>query len=93
MSEARGSVRLVDALGLYYIVLIRDSENRTGVRDPAYGDMAKETFTDPLKGALARWDAEQNGEPNELALELFAIRTALERVDSALAKLHFQPSE
>lgn len=28
LSEMRGSVRLVDALGLYYILLIRDSENR-----------------------------------------------------------------
>lgn len=93
MSRARGSVRLVDALGLYYIVLIRDSENRTGVRDSAYGAMVKETFIDPLKGALTRWEAEQNDESNELALELFSIRTALERVDSALAKLRFQTSE
>ncbi|KAG9051326.1 hypothetical protein FS837_009593 [Tulasnella sp. UAMH 9824] len=93
MSEARGSVRLVDALGLYYIVLIRDSENRTGVRGPAYGDMVKEAFIDPLKSALARWEAEQNGESNELALELFSIRNALERVDSALAKLRPQSSE
>ncbi|KAG8955319.1 hypothetical protein FRC04_008670 [Tulasnella sp. 424] len=92
LSEVRGSVRLVDALGLYYILLIRDSENRTGIRSASYIAVVKDTFLDPLKGAWARWQAEQNDESEELELELFSIGMALERVDSALAKLGSQAS-
>ncbi|KAJ7509443.1 hypothetical protein B0H11DRAFT_1702278, partial [Mycena galericulata] len=47
--------RLVECLSLYYILLLRDTLNRTGIRDLDQISNVEKTFLAPLRSTLSRW--------------------------------------
>ncbi|KAH8984949.1 hypothetical protein EDB92DRAFT_1802815, partial [Lactarius akahatsu] len=47
--------RLVECLGLYYVLLLRDVENRTGVRDPGTIRSVESSLLGPIRSALGEY--------------------------------------
>ncbi|KAG8679629.1 hypothetical protein FRC08_016854 [Ceratobasidium sp. 394] len=77
--------RIVESLGFYYVLLARDTENLTGVRDPQFVKETGTKFVAPLKEKLPRWGAEAEDQETQ-----FVARTAevsLERVEELLSNL------
>ncbi|RDB27543.1 hypothetical protein Hypma_003813 [Hypsizygus marmoreus] len=82
--------RLVECLGLYYILLKRDESNMTQIRDPALLSRIENTWLYPMRMTLSRW-AENNGQSSEDDLHdmlpLVSLQMGLERVDAAKSEL------
>jgi len=72
--------RLVECLGLYYILLLRDVENRTGIRDPGTIRSVESSLLGPIRSMLS--ECGSSG-----ALSLAAMQIALERVEDALVTI------
>lgn len=70
--------RLVECLGLYYILLLRDVGNRTGIRDPETLRNAELSLLGPIRSALSECRGSSG------ALPLAALQIALGRVEDAL---------
>ncbi|KAJ7262659.1 hypothetical protein B0H12DRAFT_1103986 [Mycena haematopus] len=92
LSEVEDSMepaRLVECLSLYYILLLRDKSNRTGIRDADQISNVEKTLLAPLRAAIFRWmdDASLSGEHMHAIMPLVSLKTSLERVDSAVAGL------
>ncbi|KAI9510194.1 hypothetical protein F5148DRAFT_977142, partial [Russula earlei] len=49
--------RLVECLNLYYILLLRDVDNRTGIRDPGTVRSIESSLLGPIRSALGKWDS------------------------------------
>ncbi|GAA5960256.1 hypothetical protein JCM21900_002442 [Sporobolomyces salmonicolor] len=85
---------VVQKLGLYYFLLVRDRENKTlidkqtGLHSPSSLTSTKTYFLAPLHAALARWlDGDGSACLNpSTRMELQVVREALGRVDEAVAK-------
>ncbi|KAK7028318.1 hypothetical protein R3P38DRAFT_2525446 [Favolaschia claudopus] len=79
--------RLVECLSLYYILLLRDNLNLTGVRDQISN--IEKTLLTPLRGVLTRWmdDTSLSGEHMHAIMPLVSLKTSVERVDSAISNL------
>jgi len=73
--------RLVECLGLYYILLLRDVENRTGIRDPGSIRSVESSLLGPIRSALGECGRSSG------ALSLAALQIALERVEDALVTI------
>ncbi|KAH9038573.1 hypothetical protein EDB85DRAFT_2189476, partial [Lactarius pseudohatsudake] len=73
--------RLVECLGLYYVLLLRDVENRTGVRDPGTIRSVESSLLGPIRSALGEC------RKNTGVLPLAALQIALERVEGALVTI------
>jgi len=71
--------RLVECLNLYYVLLSRDVDNRTGIRDHGTMRSIESSFLAPLRFALGKWNSE--------TLALAALQISLERVEGALTAL------
>ncbi|KAG8736351.1 hypothetical protein FRC10_009412, partial [Ceratobasidium sp. 414] len=77
--------RIVESLGFYYVLLARDTENLTGVRDLEFSKEMNTKFVAPLKQKMPVWGAEAEGQGTQ-----FVARTAevsLERVEEFLSNL------
>ncbi|KAI9444189.1 hypothetical protein H4582DRAFT_1919943 [Lactarius indigo] len=70
--------RLVECLGLYYILLLRDVENRTGIKDPGTIRSVESSLLGPIRSALGECGK------NSGTLPLAALQIALERAEDAL---------
>ncbi|KAH9000877.1 hypothetical protein EDB86DRAFT_2801797, partial [Lactarius hatsudake] len=70
--------RLVECLGLYYVLLLRDVENRTGIRDPGTIRSVESSLLGPIRSALGEC------RENTGTLPLAALQIALQRVEDAL---------
>jgi len=79
LKDSPEPARLVECLNLYYILLSRDVENRTGIRDPETIRSIESSLLGPLRSALGKWKSE--------ALPLAALQISMERVDGALKAL------
>ncbi|KAG8713605.1 hypothetical protein FRC09_018534 [Ceratobasidium sp. 395] len=77
--------RIVESLGFYYVLLARDTNNLTGVRDPAFLKETNTTFVGPLRKRLALWGAESNDQETQAAAR--TIELSLERVEDMLSNL------
>ncbi|EGO03319.1 hypothetical protein SERLA73DRAFT_174762 [Serpula lacrymans var. lacrymans S7.3] len=77
--ESLEPARLVECLSLYYVLLQRDTENKTGVRDRDQISSVKSSLLKPLSLFL-----EQN---ERTVVQLIALRVSLDRVDDALEKI------
>jgi len=76
--------RLIECLAFYYVLIQRDTENRTGVRDRVRVADTELKFLRPLRSFLER----HNDLGNSGAFMVFAgLQTSLERVDSATKDL------
>jgi len=78
--------RLVECLGLYYILLLRDVENRTGIRDPGIIQSVESSLLGPIRSALSECGRSSG------ALSLAALQIALERVEDALVTIKIASS-
>ncbi|KAI0635285.1 hypothetical protein C8Q77DRAFT_1217164 [Trametes polyzona] len=96
--EGPEPLRLVECLGFYYVLLQRDSANRTGVRDGASLDNVHRVLLDPLRVAMNRWTGEPasstraDSEEHGGALQLGILEMWLDRVSSAMAALEARAS-
>ncbi|KAF7361379.1 hypothetical protein MSAN_01170700 [Mycena sanguinolenta] len=92
MSELEESMepsRLVECLSLYYILSLRDTSNRTGIRDADQISNVEKTLLAPLRSAVSRWmdDASVADAHMHAIMPLVSLKTSLERVDSAVEGL------
>jgi len=71
--------RLVECLNLYYVLLLRDRDNRTGIRDTGTKGSVESSFLAPVRLALGKWGTD--------ALPLVALQISLQRVEDALKTL------
>ncbi|KAL1744338.1 hypothetical protein HDZ31DRAFT_38867 [Schizophyllum fasciatum] len=82
--------RLTEVLSLLYVLLRRDAENRTGIRDRDTIRAMETNILAPLRARLADWmepDAGEEGGHEHDMMSLVALSISLERVDSTLAEL------
>ncbi|KII84620.1 hypothetical protein PLICRDRAFT_354784 [Plicaturopsis crispa FD-325 SS-3] len=84
-SESREPARLAEALSFYYVLLQRDTRNRTRVRDVDVLANVEANLLAPLRTALERWRTEMEGAPDTAAMTLASLEMGLERVASAVA--------
>ncbi|KAI6006326.1 hypothetical protein F5J12DRAFT_833712 [Pisolithus orientalis] len=74
-------LRINDCLSFYYVLLLRDRENSTGVRDPDNIVSVERSFLRPLQRFLEQWVGMQE----EPLMSLLSLQVNLERVDAAVA--------
>ncbi|KAI0252910.1 hypothetical protein BJV78DRAFT_1197588 [Lactifluus subvellereus] len=79
LKDSPEPARLVECLGLYYVLLSRDVDNRTGIRDPGTIRSVESSLLGPIRSALGRWM-----EDSVESLPLAALQISMERVDDAL---------
>ncbi|KAI0827041.1 hypothetical protein BC628DRAFT_193803 [Trametes gibbosa] len=82
-------LRLVECLGFYYVLLQRDEENKTGVRNYTSTTDVQESLLDPLEVGLKKWKNElassaDGGQSHNDALQLDILSMWVERVQGAL---------
>ncbi|KAI0319140.1 hypothetical protein OF83DRAFT_1163098 [Amylostereum chailletii] len=83
--ESPEPTRLVESLGLYYVLLLRDSSNKTGIRDADMVRNIETSFLGPLRLSVCSWlnDNEISSDLHEI-LPLASLQTSIERIDEAL---------
>ncbi|EJD05479.1 uncharacterized protein FOMMEDRAFT_118567 [Fomitiporia mediterranea MF3/22] len=90
MQEPR---RLVECLGFYYVLLLSDTRNLTGVREQSHITSVEREFLTPLRNTLHTWaeleEQESVGEHDGMALA--SLEISLERIDEAYEKLGLRP--
>ncbi|KAJ7096637.1 hypothetical protein B0H15DRAFT_920983 [Mycena belliarum] len=86
--------RLVESLSLYYILLIRDKSNRTGIRDGDQLSNVEKILLAPMRSTLSQWmnDPEISIGHMHAIMPLVSLKTGLERVDAAVAELRPTPN-
>ncbi|KAI0826214.1 hypothetical protein BC629DRAFT_58364 [Irpex lacteus] len=77
--------RLVEVLGLYYLLIRRDTENRTGICAPDNTEKIKTTLRDVLRGKLRQWDRIDLEEAEDAKMQLGILDMWLDRIAEALA--------
>ncbi|KAF9652722.1 hypothetical protein BDM02DRAFT_3183407 [Thelephora ganbajun] len=76
--------RLIECLAFYYVLIQRDTENRTGIRDRVRVADTEHKFLRPIRSFLERYSDLCKSE----TIMVFAgLQTSLERVDSAMEDL------
>ncbi|KAJ6571633.1 hypothetical protein B0H19DRAFT_663396 [Mycena capillaripes] len=78
--------RLVESLSLYYILLLRDNSNRTGVHDLDQISNVERTLLSPLRSTLSRWMDDPALQHVPAIMPLVSLKTSLERVDAAILR-------
>jgi len=81
--------RLIECLSLYYVVLLRDKSNLTGIRDRDMLQHVEQTFLKPLRSALMAWmDGPEVADSSmHDMMPLISLRLGIERVDGAMAEI------
>ncbi|KAF7321675.1 hypothetical protein MKEN_00688900 [Mycena kentingensis (nom. inval.)] len=89
--ESAEPPRLVECLSLYYILLLRDKSNRTGIRDRDQIANVEKTLLGPLRVWVVReselLEANDHAHLHAEMMPLVSLKTSLERVDAAVAGL------
>ncbi|KAH9835196.1 uncharacterized protein C8Q71DRAFT_710334, partial [Rhodofomes roseus] len=88
-------LRLVECLSLYYVLLMRDVRNRTGIRDKDNLRNATRTLVDPLKAQLSRWgyvsgSTASSGDGHDAGMQLAILDMWLDRVSSSVEEIRQQ---
>ncbi|KAH9896973.1 hypothetical protein C8Q73DRAFT_687966 [Cubamyces lactineus] len=78
-------LRLVECLGFYYVLLQRDQNNRTGVRDTDALRNVQKELLDPLKARVSSWASELDGHDN--AIQFGILEMWVTRVDDAIVNI------
>ncbi|KAI5900554.1 uncharacterized protein SCHCODRAFT_073984 [Schizophyllum commune H4-8] len=80
--------RLTEILSLVYVLLNRDVENKTGIRDKDTLRALEANILKPLRRRLAEWMDEGGEEEHDHdIMSLVGLSISLERVDATLAEL------
>lgn len=72
--------RIAEVLSFYYVLLQRDKDNKTGIRDPDNIASVESSLLRPLRSFLEKWS---NTEANPI-LSVISLQIGLERVDYAV---------
>ncbi|KAG8873339.1 hypothetical protein FRB97_006825 [Tulasnella sp. 331] len=81
--ESHEPGRLVEALGMFYVLNQRDTSNRTHIRDIETRRLVHTTLLFPLKEFLSRMQVDEtSGELVGPHMGLFALEIALERIEA-----------
>ncbi|KAH9926692.1 uncharacterized protein B0H18DRAFT_1005143 [Fomitopsis serialis] len=91
--DTKEPLRLVECLSLYYVLLLRDVRNRTGIRDKDNLRNAVRTLVDPLKAQLSRWaddSATADGHGHDSGMQLAILDMWLDRVRSSVEDIQQQ---
>ncbi|OCH84611.1 hypothetical protein OBBRIDRAFT_829379 [Obba rivulosa] len=86
--ESSEPLRLVESLGLFYLLLKRDVRNRTGIRDSATS--VQLSLLKPLREQLERWKNEPNEENTDhdhATMQLGILEMWVDRASEAIAEL------
>lgn len=70
--------RIAEVLSFYYVLLQRDRDNKTGIRDPGNIASVESSLLRPLRSFLEKWS---NAKP---ILSLISLQIGLERIDYAV---------
>lgn len=70
--------RIAEVLSFYYVLLQRDWDNKTGIRDPDNIASVESSLLRPLRSFLEKWS---NAKP---ILSLISLQIGLERIDYAV---------
>ncbi|CAK5276143.1 unnamed protein product [Mycena citricolor] len=85
LRESHEPARITECLSLYYVLLVRDTGNRTGIRDRDQISNIEKTLLTPIRRTLSRWMSADDTHSHIAAiLPIVSLKTSLERVDSAL---------
>ncbi|KAI5115846.1 hypothetical protein M0805_004834 [Coniferiporia weirii] len=80
--------RLIECLAFYYVLLMRDTTNLTGVRDSGQIKSVEKEFLGPLRTSLHTWTELEDALADDHAMmPLAALETSLERIDDAYGRL------
>ncbi|KAG1867284.1 hypothetical protein DFJ58DRAFT_130308 [Suillus subalutaceus] len=74
--------RIAEVLSFYYVLLQRDRDNKTGIRDPDNIASVESSLLRPLRSFLEKWS---NAKP---VLSLISLQIGLERIDYAKTMLY-----
>ncbi|EDR02134.1 uncharacterized protein LACBIDRAFT_310068 [Laccaria bicolor S238N-H82] len=87
--ESSEPQRLVECLALYYVLLQRDHQNLTGIRDADVLSSVESSLLEPLRSILAQWMSHPSisGSHMHAIMSLVSLQMGLERVDAAIAQL------
>ncbi|EIW77303.1 hypothetical protein CONPUDRAFT_92464 [Coniophora puteana RWD-64-598 SS2] len=85
LEESLEPSRIAESLSLYYVIVQRDVDNRTGVRDTSSIESVEASLLRPLRLFLEDWLRD-----HEPILPLVSLKLGLDRVDEALAVLRRQ---
>ncbi|EPQ53522.1 hypothetical protein GLOTRDRAFT_116948 [Gloeophyllum trabeum ATCC 11539] len=87
--ESGESARLSEVLAFYYVVFMRDSGNRTGIRDPDRIAAVQGTLLGPLRVLLDNWLTElPDTHSHDMGtMALASLETNLERVENGDPRL------
>ncbi|KAH8115901.1 hypothetical protein DFH11DRAFT_1582778 [Phellopilus nigrolimitatus] len=87
--ETQEPKRLVECLAFYYVLLMRDRNNLTGVRDSDQIKSVEKDFLIPLRNSLQAWSELEDLETvdEHAMMALAALGTSLERIDEAKTML------
>ncbi|KAI5115346.1 hypothetical protein M0805_008069 [Coniferiporia weirii] len=86
--DTREPKRLIECLAFYYVLLMRDTTNLTGVRDSSQIKSIEKEFLGPLRTSLHTWTELENTLADDHAMmPLAALETSLERIDDAYGRL------
>ncbi|KAI0944793.1 hypothetical protein AcW1_001644 [Taiwanofungus camphoratus] len=80
-------LRLVECLACYYVLLQRDGQNRTGVRDQDRMRDIETTLLHPLRDRLKLWNSDASGNAvhgDDAAMQLAILDMWQERVSGAI---------
>ncbi|KAI6010136.1 hypothetical protein EDC04DRAFT_813901 [Pisolithus marmoratus] len=80
-------LRIIDCLSFYYVLLLRDTKNRTGVRDLDSIVSVERSFLRPLQLFLDQYVTVQE----EPLMSLLSLQVNLERVDAAVITIKGTP--
>ncbi|EDR06734.1 uncharacterized protein LACBIDRAFT_299557 [Laccaria bicolor S238N-H82] len=86
--ESSEPQRLVECLALYYVLLQRDHQNLTGIRDTDVLSSVESSLLEPLRSILAKWmnHPSVSGSHMHAIMPLVSLQMGLERVDAAIAQ-------
>ncbi|KAK7683184.1 hypothetical protein QCA50_013857 [Cerrena zonata] len=84
--ESAEPLRLIESMGLLYVLLLRDVDNRTGVRDHSFIQEVERTMLAPLKTRLALWEKDTGNLPelDHATMQIGILDMWLGRIASAI---------
>ncbi|GBE89024.1 hypothetical protein SCP_1500260 [Sparassis crispa] len=88
--ETPEPLRLVECLAFLYVLLQRDTQNRTGIRDPDTLKRVNANLLLQLRGRLASWNEEMGGSAihgDHAVMQLGILDMWLDRITSALESI------
>ncbi|KAI0264600.1 hypothetical protein BC834DRAFT_992654 [Gloeopeniophorella convolvens] len=92
LKDNQEPARLVECLGLCYVLLLRDVDNKTGIRDAGMVRSIQSSLLDPIRSAVSEW-GKGSGECSydlHAGLPLASLQIGVQRIDDALRSIGTQ---